>query len=72
MLFKQEVESLHDERKNAEGYNDPTAYMALKNVEAEEDLKRLVSVLKYIIHNSHFELVGRIHLRDKRTRIDYR
>ena len=63
---------MRDERRNAEGYSDPTAYEALKNVEAEEDLKRLVSVLKYIINNSHFELVGRIHLRDKRTRIDYR
>lgn len=26
-----------DDRKNAEGYNDPTAYNAIKNVEQERD-----------------------------------
>lgn len=26
-----------DDRKNAEGYNDPTAYNAIKNVEQEQD-----------------------------------
>ena len=26
-----------DNRKNAEGYNDPTAYNAIKNVEQEQD-----------------------------------
>lgn len=27
----------NDCRKNAEGYSDPTAYEALKNIEQEED-----------------------------------
>lgn len=26
-----------DDRKNAEGYNDPTAYNAIKNVDQEQD-----------------------------------
>ena len=30
-----------DDRKNAEGYNDPTAYNAIKNVEQEQDKGRL-------------------------------
>ncbi len=32
---------VHDPRKNAEGYSDPTAYAALRNIQKEE--KRLLS-----------------------------
>ena len=35
-----------DDRKNAEGYNDPTAYNAIKNVEQEQD-KDLLGVCSY-------------------------
>jgi hypothetical protein len=53
--------------KNAEGYSDPTAYGALSNIESEQRATRLIGVLKYVIRNSGFELVGRIQIRDKRT-----
>lgn len=57
---------------NSEGYNDPTAYSAIKAENAREaDLARLIKTLKYIISLSEFELVGRIVLRDKDGR-EYR
>lgn len=59
-------------RRNSEGYYDPTAYMGLKPIIAEEnalerEVNMLVKVLKYIISKSGFELVSRIELRDKKT-----
>lgn len=55
------------ERRNAEHYQDDTAYSALYNIECEERAKRLISVLLYIIHHSGFELEDRIHLVDEKT-----
>ena len=61
----------NDLRKNAEGYVDPTAYAALKSIvndeKAEKKAAYLVSVLKFIIRESGFELVNRIELRHKQT-----
>ena len=61
----------HVDRRNAEGYVDPTAYAALKSIvndeRAEKKAAYLVSVLKYIIKESGFELVNRIELKHKRT-----
>lgn len=59
-------------RKNSEGYNDPTAYDGLKPVIAEEnalykEVSSLISVLKYIIGKSGFELISRIEIKDKKT-----
>lgn len=34
-----------DDRKNAEGYNDPTAYNAIKNVEQEQDKDTFLGVI---------------------------
>ena len=64
-------------RKNKEGYSDPTAFAALSKIQREEnELQRrateLVSVLKYIIDKSGFELVARIEIRDKRTGKEFR
>lgn len=56
-----------EDRKNAEGYSDLTAYGALSNIESEQRATRLIGVLKYVIKGSGFELVERIHIRDKRT-----
>lgn len=54
---------------NHEGYPDPTAYKALRNVKNsdEERAMFLFKVLNYIIRNADFELVERIHIRDKRS-----
>ena len=63
--------------KNKEGYNDPTAYAAIMNVQKEELEQRrkvteLMNVLKYIIDKSGFELTARIQLREKRTKKEFR
>lgn len=62
---------------NGSGYKDPTAYEALKAESARERsekarLTHLIDCLKYIIGLSGFELVGRIHLRDKESGKEYR
>lgn len=63
---------LENPRKNSEGYNDPTAYEGLKPFITEEnklykDVSSLISVLKFIIDKSGFELVNRIEIKDKMT-----
>lgn len=60
------------EKKNEEHYDDLTPYEAFKNIESEERAKKLISVLIYIIKHSGFELVERIHLRDKKTGKEYK
>ena len=50
-----------DDRKNAEGYNDPTAYNAIKNV--EQELNTLFSLCEL----ADFHIEGRVVLKDKRT-----
>lgn len=62
-----------DARKNAEGYDDPTAYEAIKNVEREyqnvDDARfhQLLNTLFSICELSDFHIEGRIVLKDKRT-----
>ncbi|MBR4863055.1 MAG: hypothetical protein IKU07_00645 [Oscillospiraceae bacterium] len=59
--------------ENAEGYPDPTAYNAIKNITDTErealdaKVNLLIKVLKFIISESGFELAARIELRDKKT-----
>lgn len=64
-------------KRNKEGYNDPTAYAAISNIQREEmeqqrRVSELINVLKYIIDKSGFELTARIQLRDKRTGKEFR
>ena len=49
-------------RRNAEGYPDPTAYEALKNIDREEDERfhRLLHTLFYLCELADFEIEGRI------------
>lgn len=48
---------------NQSGCADPTAYRALKNLsEEEQKVNVLIKVLKFIIHESGFELLNRIEL----------
>lgn len=65
--------------KNSEGYPDPTAGMAIQEVQKEEKRKEynpavttLITMLKQIISLAGFELVGRIVLKDKETGKEYR
>ena len=62
---------------NYEGYADPTAYHATKGIMKEEaDLERKVQKLIHLIRDAAelagFEVVGRIHLKHKKTRKEFR
>lgn len=56
-----------DLRKNAEGYSDPTAYEAIKNIEEEERFNKLLHTIFYICKIAGFEIENRIVLVDKKT-----
>lgn len=57
-----------NDRKNAEGYSDPTAYQALKNiVDEEERFHKLLYAIFDICELADFEIEGRIVLVDKRS-----
>lgn len=63
--------------RNMEGYNDPTANIAVGHVARKEkaDEKRvsdLRKVLKYIICSKGFELVEQIKLKDVKSGKEYK
>lgn len=56
------------EMKNAEGYSDPTAYAAMRNIEQEEKRSRkLRHAILSICDVAGFEIRGPIILINKRT-----
>lgn len=58
----------NNDRRNAEGYSDPTAYQALKNIETEEErFHKLLYAIFDICELADFEIEGRIVLVDKRS-----
>lgn len=64
-------------KKNKEGYSDPTAHTAIRNIIQEENeqqrrVSELVGVLKYIIDKAGYDLLARIEIRDRRTGKEYR
>lgn len=60
------------EQLNAEGYADPTAYGALSNIESRERARRLIRDILHLVNESGFELVGRIHIYDRKTGREYK
>lgn len=55
-------------RRNSEGYSDPTAYAALKHIEEEEErFHKLLYAIFDICELADFEIEGQIILIDKRT-----
>ena len=55
-------------KKNGSGYNDPTAYKAIQNVDKEsERFHKLLNTIFYICDLAGFRVEGRIVLRDKET-----
>lgn len=57
----------HD-RKNSEGYSDPTAYAAMRNIARDEDrFRKLRKVILNICDVAGFEIWGPIVLVDKKT-----
>lgn len=59
--------SFDDLGKNAEGYSDPTAHKAIKNLDKNERFYKLLHTIFDICEMSGFHLEGRIVLRDKQT-----
>ena len=56
-----------DQRKNAEGYADPTAYEAIRNVDKDDErFHRLLHTIFYICELAGFQIEGRVVLLDKR------
>lgn len=65
------------DKRNAERYDDPTAYGAMKNIiNAEREVKKksdnLIGTIKLIADLAGFEIVGRIYLRHKESGMDFR
>lgn len=54
--------------RNAEGYADPTAYQAMKNIDQEEErFHKLLYAIFDICSLADFEIEGRIILVDKKS-----
>ena len=62
---------------NSEGYPDPTAYNALKDIvkeetEQEKRIRHLMNIIKESAYLAGFEVVGRIIFKDRKTGKEYR
>lgn len=58
---------MNKDKINGSGCKDFTAYEALKNIEREEQLKKLLATIFYITNLAGFTIEGRITFKDKRT-----
>lgn len=57
------------DRKNSEGYSDPTAYAAMRNIHRDEDrYNKLRRVILNICDMAGFEIRGPLVLIDKKTK----
>lgn len=57
-----------DPRRNAEGYYDPTAYEAIKNIERDDErFHKLLDTIFAICELSGFHIEERIVIKSKRT-----
>jgi len=70
--MNEDSNSSHKPWQNHEGYHDPTAYTAFRNIRHEEKqledrVNSLISVLKTIIDAFGFDLLARIEVRDRKT-----
>lgn len=66
-----------NDKLNKSGCPDPTAYMAIKKVSKEEEelylkVLELIKVFRNIANFAGFELVGRVHLRHRKTGREFR
>ena len=58
----------NDLKRNAEGYSDPTAYEAIKNIsDKEKKVSQIVRIIKLMADMAGFEIIERIVLKDKAT-----
>lgn len=56
-----------DPRRNESGYIDPTAYEAIRNVEAAERFHKLMGCILRVCELAGFSVEERIVLKDKST-----
>lgn len=73
-MLNRQFSNNDDLKVNAAGYNDPTAYQAITNVEKERRHKsgenrrdRLLSMIFNLCELSDFHLENRLVLKDKKT-----
>lgn len=60
--------STDNPRKNSEGYSDPTAFEALRNINKEDErFHKLLYTIFYLCELAGFEIEGRVVLIDKKT-----
>jgi hypothetical protein len=56
---------------NGSGCSDPTAYIAMKNIQREKSIDdnahKVISTIKNVLDLSGFELTGRIEIRHKKS-----
>lgn len=58
---------------NPEGYRDPTAYDAIRNItDEEEKVAILIGIIKSILRVCGFELIRRVEIRSLRSGREYR
>ena len=59
----------NDIRKNGSGYDDPTPYKAIKNIENENNVRfyKLLHTIFHVCELAGFEVEGRMTLRVKKT-----
>ena len=58
---------------NREGYNDPTAEQAIRNAEyTPPEVMQVINMMKAIAGVAGFDVIGRIQLRDRTTRKEWR
>lgn len=81
ILRGEEDKNVRQHGENAEGYPDPTAGLAWRNIRKEENrreaermavISNLIPIMKQTAELAGFEVVGRIVLKDKRTGKEYR
>lgn len=55
-------------QKNGEGYPDPTACRAIKAADRPpKPVKDVINVLRTVASLAGFEIIGKIHLKDRET-----
>lgn len=59
--------SKDDLRKNGDGYSDPTAYKAIKNVDEDDRFHKLLDTIFSICELSDFHIEERIVIKDNKT-----
>lgn len=58
---------------NCEGYNDPTADIAVRHADRPpEHVMQIINMMRSIASIAGFDIVGRITLRDRATGREYR